>query len=86
MIRPAPELADGGYWYLVPAVVDPVVGGPVPAGVGSGYCCWLKEHDGEQIYVVRTPNRRDIADARPVRVSAALAAIARKPRARLSGR
>lgn len=36
-----PELADNGYWYVLPAVPDPVHGGQTPGAVpGDGWCAW----------------------------------------------
>lgn len=36
-----PEIADGGYWYVVPVVPDPDLGGHTPGVVaGTGWCAW----------------------------------------------
>ena len=36
-----PEIADGGYWYLLPVVPDPIEGGQTPGDVpGHGWCAW----------------------------------------------
>lgn len=36
-----PEVADGGYWYVVPATPDPELGGQTPGDVpGTGWCAW----------------------------------------------
>jgi len=40
-IQSPPELADGGYWYVVEAVTDPVEGGQTTGSIpGVGWCAW----------------------------------------------
>lgn len=51
-LETVPELADGGYWYVVEAVPDPDMGGSTPGVVpGIGWCAW---YAGSQV-VIRTP-------------------------------
>lgn len=51
-LQNSPELADGGYWYVLPIVPDPERGGQTP-GVVPGLGCTVV-YSG--IYaVVRTP-------------------------------
>ena len=46
-----PEIADGGYWYVVPVVID-AEGGRTPGLVaGQGWCAW---YSGEFV-AIRTP-------------------------------
>ena len=36
-----PEVADGGYWHVVPAVPDTERGGLTPGEIpGDGWCAW----------------------------------------------
>lgn len=47
-----PEIADGGYWYLVSAVPDSVMGGQTPGEIpGIGWCAWYSGG----LVAVRTP-------------------------------
>lgn len=40
-LQSVPEIADGGYWYVVEAVPDPEQGGQTPGVVpGKGWCAW----------------------------------------------
>lgn len=48
-----PEHADGGYWYVVEAVPDPVEGGQTPGQIpGVGWCAWYSGG----LVAVRTPD------------------------------
>jgi len=49
---PLPELADGGYWYRVPAVT--VNGGTVPDGIGDTPFCGF-DFGGEYVIRVLSP-------------------------------
>ena len=47
-----PEIADGGYWYAVEAVIDAVEGGTTPGQIpGVGWCAWYEN----SVALVRTP-------------------------------
>jgi hypothetical protein len=47
-----PEIADGGYWYKLAIVPDPIEGGQTPGDIpGQGWCAWYA--DGAVF--VRTP-------------------------------
>ena len=47
-----PEIADGGYWYVVPVVIDSEEGGKTPGLVaGKGWCAWY----GTTQVVIRCP-------------------------------
>lgn len=47
-----PEIADGGYWYVVEAVFDPDKGGYTPGDIpGKGWCAW---YSGTTVSI-RTP-------------------------------
>ena len=35
-----PEIADGGYWYVVPTIPDDLQGGKTPDVTFSGWCAW----------------------------------------------
>ena len=52
-LQTPPEVADGGYWYVVPVVPDPELGGQTPGDVpGAGMCAWY----GSTHVAVRTPD------------------------------
>lgn len=47
-----PELADGGYWYVVPIVPDPELGGQTPGDIpGQGWAAFY----GTTKAAIRTP-------------------------------
>ena len=80
-----PEIADGGYWYVVSSVVDPEDGsrnpGPVP---GAGWCAWY----ASGLAVVRCPNAVDgLATTDAVSVDEVLlaAGVGHKPYGRVGG-
>lgn len=51
-LQNSPELADGGYWYVLDVVPDPDQGGQTPGIVpGQGWCAW---YSGDKV-VIRTP-------------------------------
>lgn len=51
-LETVPELADGGYWYLVQSVPDPELGGQTPGNIpGIGWCAWYSGG----LVAVRTP-------------------------------
>ena len=40
-LQAPPEMADGGYWYVTPVMIDPVLGGKHPGDIpGEGWCAW----------------------------------------------
>ncbi len=52
-LEPVPELADGGYWYVVDAIPDPELGGQTPGDTpGVGWCAWYANGQA----VIRCPN------------------------------
>lgn len=58
IVAQVPELADGGYWYVLPAL--PVTEGDLPGwSYGSqftgGACAWYAEIAGVMLVAVRTP-------------------------------
>jgi len=55
-----PEVADGGYWYAVPVLPDPELGGKTPGDIpGAGWCAW---YSGGYA-VVRTPDPVEVSEA-----------------------
>jgi hypothetical protein len=79
-----PEIADGGYWYVVPVVTD-AEGGRTPGLVaGQGWCAW---YSGEFV-AIRTPEAVvGLTPADQVTVDEILSAntFAGKPYARIGG-
>jgi hypothetical protein len=48
-----PEIADGGYWYVVPIVADSELGEQTPGVIpGVGWCAWY----GSTQVAIRTPD------------------------------
>ena len=46
-----PEIADGGYWCVLPVVADPELGGNTPGAIPSvNWCAWY----GSTQVVIRT--------------------------------
>ena len=80
-----PEVFDGGYWYVVPSVPDPVLGGKTPGNIpGVGWCAWYA--DG--LAVVRCPHVVDgvsTADSETVDAVLLAASAERKPFGRIGG-
>lgn len=84
-VQPAPEAADGGYWYVVPAVPDPEEGGRTPGEIPGGWCAWYGTVDGEDYAAVRLPERVDVPQAVDIPVSAVIEGRAHKPHGRIGG-
>jgi len=87
-LETAPELADGGYWYVVEAVPDPDIGGQTPGNIpGKGWCAWYGEIDGVMYAAVRCPEPVTGVNTAPAAVSAVLAAAgySERPRGRIGG-
>jgi len=80
-----PELADGGYWYVVPAVPDPERGGLTPGEIpGVGWCAW----DANVFFCLRSPdpiNGMAIADQATVNAALNAHGITGKPYGRVGG-
>ena len=80
-----PEIADGGYWYLLPVVPDPIGGGRTPGDVpGQGCCAWYNEG----FVVIRTlaaMTGLEIADQTTIDAVMAANNILGKPYARIGG-
>lgn len=56
MIEQPPEIADGGYWYVVKAESNAETGAIEPGSVpGVGWCAWYAEINGVVYAAVRTP-------------------------------
>ena len=79
-----PEIADGGYWYVVPVVID-AEGGRTPGLVaGQGWCAW---YSGEFV-AIRTPEAvvgLTLADQVTVDEILSANTFAGKPYARIGG-
>ena len=80
-----PEIADGGYWYLLPVVPDPIEGGQTPGVIpGAGWCAWYDSG----FVVLRTLEAMtglEIADQTTIDAVIAANFITGKPYARLGG-
>jgi hypothetical protein len=80
-----PEIADGGYWYLLPVVPDPIEGGQTPGVIpGAGWCAWYDSG----FVVIRTLEAMtglEIADQTTIDAVIAANGIIGKPYARLGG-
>lgn len=81
-----PELADGGYWYVVPVVPDPEEGGRTPGQIPGGWCAWYGEVDGTEYAVVRFADPVQIPTAVNVPVSGVVKGYGKKPFGRIRGR
>jgi hypothetical protein len=83
-----PELADGGYWYVVPVVQDDDGTRPkLPAHV-TGYCAWYADIGGEKVAAVRLAEPAVGIETLDVSVEAVLegSGYHSKPRGRIGGR
>jgi len=80
-----PEVFDGGYWYVVPSVTDPVTGATTPGKIsGYGWCAWF---DGD-FAVVRCPAAVEgivIAFNKSVDSALSIAGLSGKPYGRIRG-
>ena len=80
-----PEMADGGYWYLLPAVPDPELGGSTPGTIpGLGWGAWY----ARGLAVIRCPDAIDgIATTDAATVDSVLLAsgATKKPYCRVGG-
>ena len=84
-LQPAPEVADGGYWYVVPVVTDGELGGQTPGDVpGPGWCAW---YHGDLV-AIRCPGPIAGLDAvsEPAATVLMGAGFAGKPIGRIGGR
>ena len=80
-----PEIADGGYWYLLPVVPDPIEGGRTPGDVpGPGWCAW---YDGGFVVIrtLRAITGLEISNQTTIDAVIAANGISGKPYARLGG-
>lgn len=83
-----PEMADGGYWYVVPVMVDPIDGGKSPGDItGTGWCAWYGTVGGQDLVAIRTPEPVSGLDTVDVPVADVLAAAnyLQKPYGRIGG-
>ena len=86
MIAQVPELADGGFWYVVPVVPDPELGGRTPGEIpGLGWCAWYGTVEGEGYAAVRLPELVNVPQAVDIPVSTVITSAAHKPRGRIGG-
>ena len=76
-----PELADGGCWYVVEVVPDPVEAGFTPGYIpGNGWCAWYSGN----LVAVRTPEAVSGVPTVDAKVSEVISGV--KPRGRIGGR
>lgn len=83
-LETVPELADGGYWYVVEAVPDPDIGGQTPGNIpGKGWCAWYA--DG--LVAIRCPEPVAGVNTASAAVADVLAAAgcSERPRWRVGG-
>jgi len=85
VIAQVPELADGGYWYVVASVPDPLEGGQTPGDIPPGWCAWYGNVDGVDCAVVRMPQQAVIPEGPDVAVSDVLTGWPGKPYGRIEG-
>lgn len=79
-----PEIADGGYWYVLESVPDPDEGGQTPGEIpGTGWCAWY----ANGLVVIRCPEPVDGMDTRPELAAQILDAAGYRvrPRGRVRG-
>lgn len=86
VIAQTPELADGGYWYVVPSVPDPDEGGRTPGDIPSGWCAWYGTVGGADYAAVRSPDPALIPQAVNTPVGVVLASESGKPFGRVGSR
>ena len=80
-----PEIADGGYWYLLPVVPDPIEGGRTPGDVpGHGWCAWY-DSGFVVIRTLRAITGLEISNQTTIDAVIAANGISGKPYARLGG-
>ena len=80
-----PEIADGGYWYLLPVVPDPIYGGQTPGNIPSqGWCAW---YDSGFVVIRTLAAMTGLGGAGQTTIDAVIAAngMADKPYARIGG-
>ena len=77
-----PELADGGYWYVVDAPIDPVHGGRVTPGIviKPGWCAWYFGDRG----IIRCPSPITVLEA--LKEPPSKSFVGKKPRGRVGGK
>jgi hypothetical protein len=92
-LEPVPELADRGYWYVVPeeTVEEPAGSGRMvtrPAGIPSWHSGWTATYVGDGTVVVRSPVPLVGVDALDLSSAAKLIAAgeATRPFGRIRGR
>ena len=85
MIAQVPELADGGFWYVLPTV-EGDDGVTRPAGVGSDWCAWDYGIEASGHTVVRTAEVVTAASDGTPTLSPKDVFQGRRPVARIGGR
>jgi len=84
VIAQVPELADGGYWYVVPVATDDL-GGAVPDGISSNYCAWYANVGGVDCAAVRMPDPATVSEGPDASVADVFAGEPIKPHGRIWG-
>ena len=84
MIAQVPELADGGYWYVVESVTDEH--GRGPGDLPSGWCAWYKTIGGVDCVAVRMPEPAVLPEGPDVPAAQIVDAYGGKPFGRVGGR
>jgi len=86
VIAQVPELADGGYWYVVASVPDPLEGGHTPGDIPPNWTAWYGNVDGVDCAVVRMPAPVTIPEGPSIAIGAVLSGWPDKPYSRVWGR
>jgi len=85
VITQVPELADGGYWYVVSVATDSDLGGVIPAGVSDSYCAWYANVGGIDCAAVRMPAPAAVSSGPDASVADVFAGEPIKPYGRIGG-
>jgi hypothetical protein len=93
MLPQVPELADGGFWYVVPPLDGPLPDdeahvAPAWLRPSLGMTAWYGEAGGVPYIVIRTPEPLDASESVPADVAAVLSesGLSAFPRGRITGR
>ena len=91
-VETPPEAADGGYWYVVRRIGSGVLDDEYRPDLPDHATNWTAndvEHDGETLFLVRTPDPvLGVAQVKGVNIETLVANLGypRKPRGRVRGR
>jgi hypothetical protein len=80
-----PDLADGGYWYVTPTVIDADQGKSPGIVAGVGWCAWYGVVGGVEYAAVRCPQAVTGFASTSITTSEVLASAAAKPYGRVGG-